>query len=352
MAQTMGGEAVRGEPHAYGDDLVQFVKEICNCRGEWNMEAYAEAEALRIREQAGDNGTVLLGLSGGVDSAVTAALIHRAIGNRLTCVLVDHGFMRKGECEQVMDVFTRTFPVKLVHVDASDRFFRDLAGVTDPEVKRKTIGRDFVDVFREEAQKLGKLDHFAQGTIYPDVIESGKADGSAVIKSHHNVGGLPGELGFTSLIEPLRMLFKDEVRKLGKALGLPESLVLRQPFPGPGLAVRVVGELTREKVDMARESDAILREEIAAAGLDKRIAQYFAVLTGARSVGVTGGRRTYDYAVAIRAVTTDDFMTAGVAQIPYEVLGKISARIAGEVPGVNRVVYDVTAKPPGAIEWE
>ena len=332
--------------------IASFLKDACGCRGEWNMEAYAEAEVQRIREQAGSSGRVLLGLSGGVDSAVTAALIHRAIGDRLVCVFVNHGFMRKGECEQVIDVFTRTFPAQLVHVDASDRFFRDLKGVTDPEAKRKIIGRDFVDVFREEAQKLGRLDHFAQGTIYPDVIESGKANGSAVIKSHHNVGGLPGELGFTSLIEPLRMLFKDEVRKLGLSLGLPESLVRRQPFPGPGLAVRVVGDLTREKVAMARESDAILREEIAGAGLDRHISQYFAVLTGARSVGITGDKRTYDYTVAIRAVTSEDFMTASVAQLPYELLGKVSGRIVTEVNGVNRVVYDVTAKPPAAIEWE
>ena len=332
--------------------LHTFLREICGCDGDWTMEAYAQTAVRNIREAVGETGTVLLALSGGVDSSVAAALIYKAIGDRLTCVYVDHGFMRKGESEQVAEVFGKTFPVRFVPVDASEEFLADLRDVSDPEQKRKIIGRDFIRVFKREAEKLGKLDYFAQGTIYPDVIESGQATGAAVIKSHHNVGGLPKELGFTELIEPLRMLFKDEVRALGETLGLPHDLVWRQPFPGPGLAIRVMGAVDKEKVEIVRSSDAILREEIKNAGLEEDIHQYFTVLTGVRSVGVMGDERTYDYTVALRAVTTDDFMTADWARIPYDVVRVISARIVNEVSHVNRVVMDVTTKPPASIEWE
>ena len=294
----------------------------------------------------------LIAMSGGVDSSVAAALIYKAIGNRLTCVFVDHGLLRKGESDQVCHVFSHLFPVRFIRSDASARFFGDLKGVTEPEEKRHIIGRDFIEVFREEAKALDKMDYFAQGTIYPDVIESGQGTNAAVIKSHHNVGGLPKELGFTELIEPLRMLFKDEVRALGETLGLPAELVWRQPFPGPGIAIRIIGEVTPEKAQIVRESDAILREEIAKAGLDRQISQYFTVLTGIHSVGVMGDERTYDYTIAIRAVTTDDFMTADWARIPYDTVAAVSARIVNEVPHVNRVVLDVTTKPPASVEWE
>ena len=332
--------------------LRNFLYGVCGCTGDWTMNAYAETAIRQIREEVGPDGKVLLALSGGVDSSVAAALIYRAIGDRLTCVFVDHGLMRKGESEQVCDVFSRLFPVRFIRADAAERFFADLKGVTEPEEKRHIIGRDFIEVFREEAAKLGKLDYFAQGTIYPDVIESGQGTSAAVIKSHHNVGGLPKELGFTELIEPLRMLFKDEVRALGETLGLPRELVWRQPFPGPGLAIRVIGEVTPEKVQVVRESDAILREEVAKAGLDGQISQYFTVLTGVHSVGVMGDERTYDYVIALRAVTTDDFMTADWARLPYDLIAAVSARIVNEVLHASRVVLDVTTKPPASVEWE
>ena len=335
-----------------GQLLHTFLFDICGCTGDWTMDAYAETAVRQIREAVGETGTVLLALSGGVDSSVAAALIYRAIGSRLTCVFVDHGLLRKGESDQVCHVFSHLFPVRFIRSDASERFFRDLKGVTEPEEKRHIIGRDFIEVFREEARKLGKLDYFAQGTIYPDVIESGQGTNAAVIKSHHNVGGLPKELGFTELIEPLRMLFKDEVRALGESLGLPRELVWRQPFPGPGLSIRVIGEVTPDKVAIVRESDAIFREEIAKAGLDRAVNQYFTVLTGVHSVGVMGDERTYDYTIALRAVTTDDFMTADWARLPWDLIARVSSRIVNEVPHASRVVLDVTTKPPASIEWE
>ncbi len=332
--------------------LRNFLFNICHCSGDWTMDAYAETAVRQIRDAVGESGTVLLALSGGVDSSVAAALIYRAIGKRLTCVFVDHGLLRKGESDQVCHVFSHLFPVRFIRADASERFFADLKGVADPEEKRHIIGRDFIEVFKAEASKLGKLDCFAQGTIYPDVIESGQGTNAAVIKSHHNVGGLPKELVFTELIEPLRMLFKDEVRALGEALGLPRDLVWRQPFPGPGLAIRVIGEVTPDKVKIVQESDAIFREEIARAGLGRQVNQYFTVLTGVHSVGVMGDERTYDYTIALRAVTTDDFMTADWARLPYDLIATVSARIVNEVPHASRVVLDVTTKPPASIEWE
>ncbi|MBQ6506940.1 MAG: glutamine-hydrolyzing GMP synthase [Clostridia bacterium] len=332
--------------------LRNFLFGICRCAGDWTMAAFAETAIQRIQAEVGPEGTVLLALSGGVDSSVAAALIYRAIGSRLACVFVDHGLLRRGESEEVCRVFSQLFPVRFVRADASKRFFEDLKGVTDPEAKRHIVGRDFIDVFREEAARLGRLDHFAQGTIYPDVIESGQGTNAAVIKSHHNVGGLPAQLGFTSLIEPLRMLFKDEVRALGESLGLPAGLVWRQPFPGPGLAIRVIGEVTPEKVKIVQDSDAIFREEMAKAGLDRQVSQYFTVLTGVHSVGVMGDERTYDYVIGLRAVTTDDFMTADWARLPYDLLAVVSARIVNEVPHAGRVVLDITTKPPASVEWE
>ncbi len=337
----------------HGDYLLRrFLYDVCGCTGDWRMADYAGEQIRAIREAVGEEGTVLLALSGGVDSAVAAALLSRAIGKRLTCVFVDHGLLRKGEFDQVRETFERDFDMNMIAVDASERFLSALKGVTEPEEKRRIIGAQFLEVFKEEAKKLGRMDHFAQGTIYPDVIESGGVPGSSVIKSHHNVGGLPKELGFTTLIEPLRMLFKDEVRTLGLTLGLPRAIVWRQPFPGPGLAIRIIGEVTREKAEIVREADAILREEMAAAGLDREASQFFAGLTNMRSVGVMGDERTYDWAVAIRAVTTDDFMTADWYRIPYDVLARISRRIVNEVKHVNRVLMDITTKPPASIEWE
>ncbi len=329
-----------------------FLFTLCGCVGDWQMDTFIEACVADIRAQVGEQGRVLLGLSGGVDSSVCAALIYKAIGDRLTCVFVNTGFMRKGEPEQVHEIFTSVFPVNLVMVDAVARFQSKVDDVDDPERKRKSIGAEFIEVFAEEARALGELGFLGQGTIYPDIIESGAIPGAPVIKSHHNVGGLPADLKFTGLVEPLRYLFKDEVRRCGEALGLPRDMVWRQPFPGPGLAVRVVGAITQEKLHIVRESDAIVREEIAAAGLDRSINQYFALLTGVRTVGIHGGERSYDYTIGIRAVVTDNFVTGDWARIPHEVLGKMSARIVSEVPHVNRVVYDITAKPPAAIEWE
>jgi GMP synthase (glutamine-hydrolysing) len=355
-APTLGLYGVQFHPEVthsqQGMEIIRrFALDICRATADWRMDSFAQQAIEDIRKVVGQ-GTVLLGLSGGVDSAVVAALIARAIGDRLYCVFVDHGFMRKDEPQLVAEVFTAHFPVHLSAVDASERFYQRLSGVTDPERKRKIIGAQFIEIFREEAGKLGALDHFAQGTIYPDVIESGAAPGSVTIKSHHNVGGLPKELGFTSLIEPLRTLFKDEVRELGRVLGLPPEMTDRQPFPGPGLAIRTLGELTRDKVELTRQSDAILLEEFERAGLQRQVSQFFTVNTGLRSVGIIGDDRSYDTAVAIRAVTTDDFMTADWARIPYDLLALISRRIVNEVPGVNRVLFDITTKPPASIEWE
>ena len=332
------------------DILNNFIFGIAGCTPEWKMNTYADQAVADIRRIVG-SGSVVLGLSGGVDSSVCAALISRAIGSQLTCIFVDHGLMRKNEGDEVEAAFRESFDLNFVRVDASDRFLTRLEGISDPERKRKIIGEEFIRVFEEVAKSLGPIDFLGQGTIYPDVIESGRGD-AAVIKSHHNVGGLPDTIGFKGLVEPLRMLFKDEVRQLGLELGLPEKLVWRQPFPGPGLAVRIIGDITREKIIILQSADAIFREEIANAGLDRSINQYFAVLTSMRSVGVMGDERTYDYTIALRAVTTTDFMTADWARIPHEVLERSANRIVNEVRHINRIVYDITSKPPSTIEWE
>lgn len=334
----------------HGIDMIHnFLYLVCGAKGDWTMGDYARNTIEALREKVGD-GKVLLALSGGVDSSVAAALLSKAVGDQLTCIFVDHGLMRKNEGDEVEAAF-KDRSLNFVRVNAGERFLGKLAGVSDPEKKRKIIGEEFIRVFEDEAKKIGKVDFLAQGTIYPDIIESGAGD-AAVIKSHHNVGGLPDFVDFKEIVEPLRLLFKDETRALGRELGLPDYLVDRQPFPGPGLAIRIIGEITPDKVATLQDADWIFREEIAKAKLDRDIHQYFAVLTNMRSVGVMGDGRTYDYTLALRGVTTTDFMTADWARIPYETLDKISRRIVNEVRGINRIVYDVTSKPPATIEWE
>jgi len=330
--------------------LRNFLYEICECKGDWKMSSFVQQTIKSIKDKVGDK-KVLCALSGGVDSSVAAVLIHEAVGKQLTCIFVDHGLLRKYEGDQVEEVFRKQYDINMIRVNCEDRFLSKLSGVSEPESKRKIIGEEFIRVFEDEAKKIGKVDFLVQGTIYPDVIESGAGD-AAVIKSHHNVGGLPDYVDFKEIIEPLRNLFKDEVRKAGEELGIPAHIVWRQPFPGPGLAIRVIGDITKDKLEILRDSDHIFREEIANAGLDREINQYFTVLTDMRSVGVMGDERTYEYTLALRAVTTTDFMTADWARIPYDLLEKISNRIVNEVKHINRVVYDITSKPPATIEWE
>lgn len=334
----------------YGQEMLKhFLYDVCGCKGSWNMTSFINDEIDKIKTET-QGKKILCALSGGVDSAVAALLVHKAVGDRLTCVFVNHGLLRKGEAEQVRETFKEQFGLNLIYVDAAERFLSKLAGIADPEQKRKVIGTEFIRVFEEEAKKLGEIDYLVQGTLYSDVIESGTAT-AATIKSHHNVGGLPEDMHF-ELIEPLRSLFKDEVRQVGEELGLPEDIVWRQPFPGPGLGVRVLGEVTKEKIAILQEADWIVTSEIKNAGLEREIWQYFAVLPNMKSVGVMGDERTYAYTIVVRAVTSQDAMTADWAKIPYEVLEKISARIVNEVPHVNRVAYDITSKPPATIEWE
>lgn len=334
-----------------GDKIIEnFVINICKCSGSWKMDLFAKTTIESLKDKIGDK-KALCALSGGVDSSVAAVLLSKAIGKNLTCIFVDHGLLRKNEAEEVEEIFTKKFDVNFIKVDAKDRFLNKLKNITSPEQKRKIIGEEFIRVFEEEAKKIGTVDYLVQGTIYPDVIESGLGK-SSVIKSHHNVGGLPDYVDFKEIVEPLRDLFKDEVRKVGKEIGLPDYLVNRQPFPGPGLAIRIIGDITEEKLDILKDADYIFREEIAKNNMEKELSQYFAVLTDTKSVGVMGDERTYDYLIALRAVVTDDFMTAKFAKIPYNILEIISKRIVNEVEHVNRIVYDITSKPPATIEWE
>ena len=335
----------------YGNEILKnFLYNVCGAKGDWTMSNFVAEQVASLKAKIGDK-KVLCAMSGGVDSAVAATLVHRAVGDRLVCVFVDHGLLRKGESEEVMDVFKGKLGMNLIRADAGERFLTKLEGVSEPEQKRKIIGAEFIKVFEAEAKKIGHVDFLAQGTIYPDIIESGAGD-AAVIKSHHNVGGLPDYVDFREIIEPLRLLFKDEVRALGTTLGLSEKLVWRQPFPGPGLAIRIIGEITDERLEILKDADWVFRDELAKCGLDRQISQYFAVLTTMRSVGVMGDGRTYDYTLALRAVTTTDFMTADFARIPYDVLERCAVRIVNEVKHINRIVYDITTKPPATIEWE